>query len=381
MKRTADIYAGILTFFFLIWILIPFFNDPFHFYKESSVSKTENRSLARKPIFDINFLDPYPAAYENWFNDYFIFRPVFLKAHASLNFYYFRRSPVPDQVDIGKDGWLYNGKNDKLIYQGKKNLSDDQIHTIVTELHYRTIYYRGKGIHFYVCFVPMSQEIYPEYLPNNYFRSPGGTQTDKVIAAIQKDTVIPFIDLKSALIAAKKIGRLYMKTDNHWNCLGGFYAYSAIIKRMKKDFPSLRPLTKSDITFTRYLRNGGTLADAMGFNDVLKEDNLNLVFNHSQANFSVKAGYPPPFWFPYKDEYEVVSVNTDQTLPKLLAVRDSYFYWPMMYLRENFRKTTAIWDSWMYRTNEDLVEKEKPDVLLLMVSEPLIGNIIPVKNN
>ena len=379
--RTEKIYSVLLIIFFLSWILVPIFKDSFHFYSEPSISKTENRSLTRKPVFDISFLDPYPAAYEKYYTDHFVFRQKLLEAHSGLIYYPFRRSPIPDQVDIGKDGWLFNGKNDKLIYQGKKWLTGDQIRSIVKILHKRTLYYRNKGIHFYVCFAPMSQEIYPEYLPNNYFRSPGGTQTDKLIAAIHRDTVIPFIDLKPVLLEAKKITRIYQKLDNHWNVIGGFYVYSAIMERMKKDFPMLKPLTKEDVTFTPHIKTGGGLSNMIGSCDVLTEEDYSPVFRHPHATFVQKAGYPPPFWFPFKDEYEIVSAIPDQTMPKLFVVRDSFFNMPMLFFRESFRKTTVIWDSWMYRSNKDLIEKEKPDIVLLMIVEPVIGNILDVPSD
>ncbi len=376
MKRTEKTYTVILTIIFLTWILIPIFNDLFHFYPEQTVSKTENRTLAREPIFDINLADPYPAAYENYFTDHFILRQEALSVHSSILFYSFRRSPVPDRVDIGKNEWLFNGGEDKLIYQGKMDLTSDEIRTIAQKLHDRALYYRSKGIHFYVCFPPMTQEIYPEYLPNNYYRSPTGTQTDRVIAAINADPVIPFIDLKSALLNSKKFGQLYRNTDNHWNILGAYFAYSAIIERMKKDFPMIKPLSLSDITFNRQTRNGGTLANIIGVADVLKEQDLTPVIRNAKARPGSKAGYPPPYWFSYKDEYEVEWEIPDQSMPKLFVIRDSFFSLPMLYLRENFRKTTVIWDAWMFRPNYTLVEQEKPDIVLLMVVEPLIGHLL-----
>jgi hypothetical protein len=376
MRRTKKIYAVILTIFFLTWILLPILNNSFQVFPEPSVSKTENRTLAREPVFNINLADPYPFAYENYFTDHFIFRQQALSAHSFLIFYPFKRSPVPNQVDIGKGNWLFNGRDDKLIYQGKKKLTSEEVRTIVRILHERALYYRGKRIHFYLCFAPMTQEIYPEYLPNNYFRSPNGTQTDKLISAIIKDTVIPFIDLKSVLLASKKFGRLYQNTDNHWNNLGGYFAYTAIIKRIKKDFPKVKLIPMSDITFKHFIRHGGGLANIIGFADALKEYDITPVIRNAQAKIGVKAGYPPPYWFEYKDDYEVEWVTPDQNMPKLFVIRDSFFAFSMMYMQESFSKTTVIWDSWMYGPNKSLIEKEKPDIVLLMILEPLIDHLL-----
>jgi len=299
-----------------------------------------------------------------------------LKEHSNLSYYLFKHSPVPDQVDIGKDGWLYFGNNDKLIYQGQKCLSGDEIRNIAKELHRRAVYYKQKGIHFYFCFAPMKQEIYPEFLPNNYSRSPGGTQTDKIISVIKKDPVIPFIDIKSALLESKKYGKMYQKTDHHWSCKAGFYVYSAIMNRIKIDFPELKPLKASDITYNQVLRNGGTLANMIGFDEILKEDYYFPVIKNAPGRAVKKAGYPPPYWFAYKDEYENEYEIPDKTMPSLFVIRDSFFYYPMLFLQQNFSRTTLIWDAWMYGPNLELIDKEKPKIVLIMVYEQNVGSLL-----
>jgi alginate O-acetyltransferase complex protein AlgJ len=376
MKRTGHIYTVILTLVFLAWILVPFLNDSLQFYSEPSVSKRENRNLARKPFFNISLLDPYPALYTNYYTDHFVFRQHLLKAHSFLNFFCFNRSPVPDEVDIGKNGWLYFGLKDREIYQGKLTLPADKVNAIVRELHRRAEYYGKRGIRFYVCFAPMKQEIYPEYLPNNYFRAAAGTQTDKVVAAIRKDPGIAFIDLKSALLDSKKYGQVYQKTDHHWDFRGSYYVYSAIMERIRKDFPAVKPLTLDDVVFNKPVPYNGTLANMIGFAEELKGKVLSPTIRNARAIPVAKAGYTPPYWFSYKDEYEIVFATPDTTMPKLFVIRDSFFTGPMIFLRENFRKTVAIWDAWMYGPNKEQVAQEKPDLVLLMVYEQNIGNIL-----
>ena len=381
MRRTNRIYGIIVSLFFLIWITIPFLNDIFIISNEPQVSKTENRNLASKPEFRIDHLDPFPGKYEKYFQDHFILRQKEVKLHSYLSFHFFNRSPLPDQVDIGKENWLFYAGDDRNIYQGKIMLPDDKINEIVNLLHKRTLYCRNKGIHFYVCFAPISQEIYPEYLPNNYFRSQHGTQTDKIISAILKDTIIQFIDLKSTLLEAKKFGCLYKKTDNHWNFRGGYFAYLKIIQRIRKDFPILHPIPYSDVNFKPVIGQGGTLASTIGLNDVFMETQLELTVRNSKARRLQKKGYPPPYWFAYKSEYEIETSVPDQKLPKIFVIRDSFFSFPMRFMQENFSKMTVIWDAWMYGANKPLIEKEKPDIVLLMIYEPHIPKILVVPSD
>jgi len=376
MKTTGKTYSVIIALLFAGWIAFPFFHDILFSSSGSSVSQAENRNLAEKPHFGLHGMKLYPAAYEAFFRDHFVFRPRIMREHAHFVYRYFRRSPVPEQADLGRDGWIYFSKKDRKIYEGRKTLTNDQVNLIVKELHSRAADYRARGIRFYLCFVPMTQEIYPEYLPDNYYRSKDGTQTDKVVAAIKQDPTLNYIDLKQILINEKKTARVYRKTDNHWNSLGSFYAYSAILERMKQDFPALKPLRKSDIRFKRVINHGEDLANLVGLSDVTEEDDVNAEIISPRAHAGRKAGYVPVDWFPYKDVYEDVSVVDDSTLPKLFVIRDSFFTLTIGYIRENFSKTVAIWDAWMYQPNYDLIEKEKPDIVLLMMVESNIGNIL-----
>jgi hypothetical protein len=44
-------------------------------------------------------------------------------------------------------------------------------------------------------------------------------------------------------------------------------------------------------------------------------------------------------------------------------------------LSESFSKAVYIIDNWEYKLNEDIVEIEKPDIMLYLISEPLMRNL------
>lgn len=369
-------YSFLIILVFLAWILVPVLNELLHFNRSSNLSKIENRLLARKPSLLFSFLDPYPAAYEQYYDDHFVFREQLLTIYTQTVLHGFRRSPVPAAVDLGKEGWYFNSRRDKQIYMGKQNLSSDKIMRVVEILRERERDYRKRGIRFYVCFPPMSQEVYPEYLPNNYYRSPAGTQTDRIVALLSKDTALRFIPLKGVMLEAKKQGQVYQKTDHHWNTIGAFYAYRAIIERIRHDFPAIRPVERKDVKFSMVVRDGGMLSWTVGNSKREKEYQYNPIIAGAKGKDAPKAGYPPPSWFSFKDLYELQTVTPDSSLPKLLVIRDSFFTLTMPFFRENFSRMTVIWDAWQYLDNLEIIDKEKPDAVLLMIVEPFIPELL-----
>jgi len=380
MARTKKIYATIFSALFLCLISYSLLNDLFNFYTAPKASFTENRFMAKKPTMELTNMDAFPMAYSNFFNDDFPFRSNLLAFNSGAIVYsFFQRSPYPALVHLGKDGWMYFAIERKF-YDGSFTLTADQISQIVQELHKRAVYYTSKGIKFYLIIPLMKNEIYPEYLPPDYFRSPTGTNTDSIIAAIKKDTLIGFIDLKEPLLNAKKFGRLYYKTDNHWNFLGGFYGYTEIMNRMKKDFPSLKPLTFDDLWLVPMEIYGKNLANIMGISKFIKEEDHYVKFKKPRAKEGILAGYIPRPDFGYPNEYEIVKVVPDTTLPKIVVIRDSFLYGIMPYLNESFSRAVYIYDTGVYAIHEEVIEKEKPDIVLDVIFEIHLHEIIGVKS-
>ena len=87
------------------------------------------------------------------------------------------------------------------------------------------------------------------------------------------------------------------------------------------------------------------------------------------------AGFTPPKYFSYPDNYEIVIVTNDKSLPKTLIIRDSYTNALMPFLSNSFSKSTYIWDSWKFKDNMEIVDSEKPDIVINIILEPFIVNI------
>ncbi len=249
-------------------------------------------------------------------------------------------------------------------------MKEENIKRAVAEIHTRALFFHKLGIPFYLAIPPMKQDIYSEFLPYNYIRVKGSTPTEKIIAQVRNDSLIRFIDLKSALLKAKGAGKIYYKTDNHWNYRGGYYGYRTILERMKQDFPALLILDTADFTLKDTVVAGKNLAEIMNIKDYTQEVDA---IPHLKLKRSVKGklrGYKARPGFSYPSEFEIVREVHDPSLPKIVIVRDSYFYGLMPYIVENFRTTLVLYDTRRYDTFEEIMKKEKPDLVLYVIYEP-----------
>ncbi|MEI6899037.1 MAG: hypothetical protein WCL00_04110 [Bacteroidota bacterium] len=340
----GKIYKILLIILFLFMISFALLNDLVHFYKVPLTTPSENRNLATMPVFNLGKLDPFVPRYTAFFNDHFPFREEIKKWNSLFSFFVLHESPLPKEVSVGKDGWIFYRQKEILVYNGKFNLSPWRVKSIAKELHNRTIKYRGKGIRFYVAFPPMKPEVYPEKLPAGFRRAMDGTVTDQIIEAISVDSTIAFIDLRKALLKAKKEDQLYPQTDNHWNQVGAFFGYQAIMNRICKDFPFLHPLTRADFNFKMEQYDGGNLANMIGLDEYFPRKEKVPVMKKLKSSW-LKSNRKKPDWAKYIDDYELIATTKDSSLPKILVIRDSYTYMLMPYLNESFNTTTYLFDS------------------------------------
>jgi len=374
MKRSTYIYQLLTVIIFLILIALPIFQDATQIFTLQKL-EGENRAIAKMPTVNLKQLDVFPAQFSSFYNDNFPFRAFFFKFDYRI---LFKKSPV-QQVIIGKDKWLFSGTKEAKVYQGETQLSEKEVIHIVQKLETRMKEYDEMGIKFYFVIAPTTFEIYPEYLPS-YFLRTRETLTDKVCKQLQ-NTDIPFIYLKEELIKNKTAGQLYCKLDNHWNDLGSYFAYKAIVELIKKDFPEIPLYSLTDFEWLPKYEKTGNLINMLN-------DNFKAIFDE-EASFQEKlkdscknwfevekAGYPCIEGFPYPWIYEVTGETHSKELPNILIIRDSYFSSVIPFFYNSFSRSVAIFDSWNYKENMDIVSQEHPKIVLLVIYEPHLLNLL-----
>jgi hypothetical protein len=88
-----------------------------------------------------------------------------------------------------------------------------------------------------------------------------------------------------------------------------------------------------------------------------------------KAKEGIIKGYKAPEGFPYPWDYEMVRETGNPHLPDALIIRDSFCDALLQFLAENFNHSVFIFDSWQYKANYDIVDKERPRVIIYEIIE------------
>lgn len=364
-----------LSAVFCCCLVFPMLNDTLGLVKD--IDNFENRQAAKRPDFDINKLDPFPNAFDTFYNDRFNLRARIIQAFNLYTLEYLKKSPIPEKVILGENKWLYSAGPEMDSYQGKNRLTEKELLDFKTELEYRKAYLEKLGCEFYFLIAPAKANIHGEHIPYQYSRINKQCWGEQLIAYLTKNSTVKPISIFENLRSKKTEEDVYYHLDNHWNSLGGFYAANAVLNSVHKKFPSCKAIPRNDYKIKRSGECGGNLQKMLGNLPIFSEQCFeleNLVT--LKAKQGKAGGHPPLAGFPYPWEYERDKEIADSTAPKLLVISDSFGENIFPYLTENFSRSVKIFDAWQYKLNEDIVLKEKPDVYLLVIHEPLLRNFL-----
>ena len=151
----------IFIFAFIGLLYFPMINNRQHF-----ITKTYEGIIPTAPKLNVNRLDPFPKAFEDYFDRTFELKPWLVGLNSKLKIRGLGVSPCPDKVIIGKNGWLFLGGKHIEEYQGANLFTDDELIKIKERLDARALHAKEKtGAKLYFAILPLKHTIYPEYLP------------------------------------------------------------------------------------------------------------------------------------------------------------------------------------------------------------------------
>ncbi|MFT6982943.1 MAG: hypothetical protein ACJAUD_001714 [Crocinitomicaceae bacterium] len=365
MERGKKIinYFTVLGFFLIL--VFPMVSGYMQFIDEAEI--VENRELAEKPVFDINTLDNYTEKYNTYYSDNFSLRTHLIDFLNKSEFNVFGLSSKPGVVTAGKDGWFYATKS-KTYYENTFLYDKVELAKMRQELVQRNDWCQAKGVKYYTVIVPNKMNIYPEYLPRTVFKK-GKTSRYDQLTGLDSDPKINIIGLKETLLQHKKDRYLlYQKADDHWTDYGAFLGYQTIMQRVEMDFPELKPQSLDEYTVSIEVKEGNmvgmiSLTDEFPENFVkLTRKMPSLVVPGKKKGYTSDGGIPAL-------EVETVKLNPNGKPLKCLIIRDSFTRAMMPYLNEHFQSITYIHDSWRGGLRQDIIEREKPDIVLVIMLE------------
>ncbi len=350
MEKTIN---KIFIFTFLAIIAVPFIF--FCLRIKTDVKEGEKK-------MSLNFKRNFPLKSE-LVNTYTSFKENVLKT-----------DPIPNKVITVDDGWRFLGdffSNALSESIGKINFTSEELKQIEERLLFRKSWLEKRDIKMYIAVAPNKHTYYRELIP--YRQSYKKTKMQQLDSLCSKNN-INYINLGSDF-PKKSEQILYYKTDTHWNDYAGLYAYNTTAKRLNKDFSKLNcqnySLTDFDISYSDVIKIGD-------LNDMLKiphEEKFIVLDNKNEAKAkkeSDKLYSIPVDYTKDPDLYETKFTNQINDY-KILVFHDSYMGYYQKHLRENFGKSTFIWD---HAFNEEIIEAEQPDIFYHEILERQIDHLL-----
>ncbi len=359
LKRRADI--GLIAAF-LIFIWLPTAD---HFLKlDQAASPNENRTLATVPPFRPTLAGTREllTGLEASFNDHFGFRRQLVRWEQRWKWLLFHDARLAN-VLLGKDGWLFYSDGRMVDdISGARPFSDAELEGWRTLLTGRRDWLKERGIRYLFVVPPDKQSIYPEHLPDWLIaRAKPPQRLDQFVNYMRDHSDVPILDLRGVLLEAKKLGRIYLQTDTHWNDAGAAAANRRIVLKLASlGVPAAAPDPEA-FHETVADEPGGDLARMLGQEKYLAEKGVRLLAPKPPLmplEARVDTGLITKKWIPGTEPR--VSENP-AAAGKAVMFRDSFGTRLSNFLGYSFRRTVYVWQqNW----DKGFIEKEKPDVVI-----------------
>ena len=310
----------------------------------------EKRTLAPLPTWPSTFSawKELPTNTNAYINDHFSFKSALVYLNSLLH--YAIGVSSSEQVKIGKAGWLfYADKNDGNVievYRGTEKYTPDQLEIIADFVHAKKEWLAARGIPLIFVAVPNKPTIYPEYLPSSINQVSPETRLDQVRRSLTEKGDLNFVDLREPLLSAKQYGLLYRRTDTHWNALGAFVSYTAVMQHVTQYFPQVRALGVNEVQLKKRESEGGDLAKLLNLADFLRDETLEF--------------HLLPSTQPRRKELNV------------LMIGDSFAHQLSPFFTKTFRKLTLMQIGGYGKLPQEWIEQNRPDLIILQMVERYI---------
>lgn len=343
----------LLVIGFLVAIWLPCVQMACHLFP--SVDTLEKRKPVAAPRLSLRAPHRFLWEYGKYFTEDFGLRGILIRWDTVVRLKLLHASPVPKLV-FGRSGWIFYD-SDKvpdgvtmLDFRGLAPFTPGDLAAVRGNLERQTRWCRERGIACVFIVVPNKETIYPEYLPPSVRRLAPRTRLDQVVEAIGADSTIVLIDLRGPLLRAKDRCPypLYSRGGTHWNQFGAFYAYQAVLTRLSRFFPRLRPhgLEDFDVVVDRNS----------------SEDHWLGLRENVSSRFSLKPGRP--------------RTRADAGIGTAVVIYDSS--WDMLepFLSLHISRVAQEHVDLSRDRSRPILERERPDLVIYEMTERYLGWVL-----
>lgn len=325
---------------------------------EGAFALTENRRPAPLPTIQLDgpgwgySIVSFPRRFERYWNDSFAFRWYLIRAH-SLAKLALGVSPSPKAL-VGQDGFLfYAGEQSVDYFRNVKPFTAAELTHWREDLEERRDWLAARGIRYLVVVAPDKETIYPEFMPPALRPVRTESRLDQLLADLRVRSKVDVVDLRPSLMRAKAGGRVYHKTDTHWNDAGALVASREILARLENWFPAISDAPARGALQT-HVTAGGDLARILALEDRFPEERIDWVPSGVALARRVTSDG-------LQSEDVTVMECVDCAGPRVVMNHDSFNANLAPLLAEHFRRLVLVEGSKLATT---LIEREKPAIVI-----------------
>lgn len=366
-RRAKDLGLTIVFAALVFAPLVVTFSD-----LEPDLANTEKRLLAEKPPYTLARTLVYPTEFTRYYEENFGLRKLYFRWQSLFMSKVIGTSPLPEKVIFGKEDWMFY-MQPRIIakYEGRCDLTLEQLRSITDRLEKRRQWLERQGIDYVLMFPPEKSVVYPDKLPWRIKRFDEPSCLDLLKQEISERTRLRVVDIRKELIAGREFGEVYYTSDTHWNPVGAWFGYCGLMNAIRSMDSTITP----PVPFNRFrieheVNPMGDLAELMGLADAFPRSTPHMIpldlrhardttISPSVARFT---RYSP-----------IIKHVPGSKAPRLLMFRDSFAVYMIPYLSEHFSRSSFVWTPIFFH---EVVAEERPDIIVHEVMELFISDLL-----
>lgn len=269
----------------------------------------------------------------------------------------------PETVMLGLDGHLFE-RDEETIERltGMSAEPETEVDRWVQLLTERHAWCSARGIHFYFVITPEKHVVYADKLPPGVEISPHRLVA-RILARLPAAVRQSVIYSDDVLRDWRDRGETYYRTDTHWTNFGAYLGYLQLLAALQRDSGVTQmPITTLERTTYHKIGDLG----------------IRMTPEHAETATRITLAGGDPFELVFANRtYNVGQVEvfetSDATRPRAVMFRDSSGSFMLPFLASSFSRLVAVASDSLFF---DLLEAEKPNVVITQLTERVIG--IPI---
>ena len=218
-----------------------------------------------------------------------------------------------------------------------------------------------------IVIAPNKATIYPENMPVQIQKAQAVSRLDTFLEYMDKHAPPIFVDLRPSLLEAKQYDQIYYATDTHWNPIGAYYGYTAIMEALSVTHPQLHQLELNKFTKTLSDRRSDLV-------NLMQSTSLTETSPELRSNFEREEQ-----WIVLNNENPPVkiSLQPNSKQPRILIYHDSFGLALMQFLPNHFSEAAFVninvqeKDLFSY----GFIDQVAPDIIIIEIVERALPRI------